>query len=41
MSEKENRVFSPEYRVEIARRILDGESVSKIYHETEIKRSVL
>jgi transposase-like protein len=41
MSERKKREFSPEYRIEIARRILSGESVTKIHHETQIKRSVL
>jgi transposase-like protein len=41
MSESKSREFSPEYRVEIARRILNGESVSKIHHEIQVKRSVL
>lgn len=36
-----NRVFSAEFRVEVARRILDGESVSKLRQELGIKRSVL
>ena len=35
------KVYSPEYRVEVAKRILAGESVSKLYHELGIKRSVL
>jgi len=36
-----SRIFSPEYRVEVARRIEQGESVSKLHQELEIKRSVL
>ena len=35
------RTFTPEFRVEVARRIEQGESVSKLYHELGIKRSVL
>jgi transposase len=35
------RKFSPEFRVEVARRIEQGESVSKLHHELDIKRSVL
>jgi transposase-like protein len=38
---KGNRVFTSEFRVQVAQRILDGESVSKLHHELEIKRSVL
>ena len=38
---KSNRTFSPEFRVRAARRIQQGESVSKLHHELEIKRSVL
>ena len=38
---KTNRVFSAEFRVEVARRILQGESVCKLHHELDIKRSVL
>ena len=36
-----NRVFSQEFRIGAAKRILAGESVSKIHRELEIKRSVL
>lgn len=36
-----SRTFSPEFRVEVARRIEQGESVSRLYHELGIKRSVL
>jgi transposase len=36
-----NRTFTPEFRVEVARRIEQGESVSKLYRELGIKRSVL
>jgi transposase len=38
---KGNRVFTAEFRVQVAQRILDGESVSKLHHELAIKRSVL
>lgn len=40
MSE-ERRRFTPEFRVSVAKRILNGESVSAIHHEFGIKRSVL
>ena len=36
-----NRVFSPEFRIGVVKRILAGESVSKIHRELGIKRSVL
>ena len=36
-----NRVFSAEFRIGVARRILGGESVSKIHRELGVKRSVL
>jgi transposase len=36
-----NRVFSTEFRVQVAQRILQGESVSKLHHELDIKRSML
>jgi transposase len=36
-----NRVFSREFRVQVAQRILQGESVSKLHHELEIQRSML
>lgn len=36
-----SRTFTPEFRLEVARRIEQGESVSKLYHELAIKRSVL
>lgn len=35
------RTFTPEFRVQVARRIEQGESVSKLYHELGIRRSVL
>jgi transposase len=38
---KSNRVFSAEVRVQVAQRILQGESVSKLHHELDIKRSML
>lgn len=36
-----SRVFNPEFRISVAQRIISGESVSKLHHELEIKRSVL
>jgi transposase len=36
-----NRVFSLEFKESVARRILNGESVSAIHHELQIKRSIL
>jgi transposase len=36
-----SRTFSPEFRVEVARRIEQGESVSKLDRELGIRRSVL
>jgi transposase-like protein len=36
-----NRVFSQEFKVGVARRIVAGESVSALHHELQIKRSVL
>ena len=36
-----NRVFSSEFKEGVVRRILDGESVSALHQETQIKRSVL
>jgi transposase-like protein len=38
---KPKRVFTAEFRVEVAKRILAGESVSQLHHELAIKRSVL
>jgi len=35
------RTFTPEFRVQVAQRIEQGESVSKLHHELQIKRSVL
>ena len=35
------RVFTPEFRIAVAERILNGESVSALRHELEIARSVL
>ena len=36
-----NRKFAPEFRVQVAQRILQGESVSALHHELGIKCSVL
>jgi len=36
-----NRVFSQEFKQSVAQRILNGESVSALHHELQIKRSVL
>lgn len=36
-----NRVFAPEFKERVAQRILNGESVSAIHNELQIKRSVL
>ena len=38
---KTNRTFPPEFRVQVAQRIQQGESVSRLHHELDIKRSVL
>jgi transposase len=35
------RVFKPEFRISIAKRILDGESVSSLSDKYKIKRSIL
>ena len=35
------RVFSAEFKAGVARRMLDGESVTALRHELEIRRSVL
>ena len=35
------RVFSWEFKERVARRMLNGESVTALYHELQIKRSVL
>ena len=35
------RVFSWEFKERVARRMLNGESVSELHHELQIKRSVL
>jgi transposase len=40
LSEK-NRVFTSEFKEGVARRILNGESVSALHQEIQIKRSVL
>jgi len=37
----ENRVFSWEFKERVAQRMLNGESVSALHHELQIKRSVL
>ena len=36
-----NRVFSGEFRIGVVKRILGGESVTKLHHELEIKRTML
>lgn len=36
-----NRVFSREFKESVAQRMVNGESVSAIHHEFQIKRSVL
>lgn len=38
---KTNRVFSIEFRAKVVQRIMQGESVSKLHHELDIKRSIL
>jgi transposase len=38
---RENRVFSLEFKASVAQRILNGESVSALHFELQIKRSVL
>lgn len=40
MSEK-NRVFTKEFKQGVAQRILNGESVSSLHQEFQIKRSIL
>jgi transposase-like protein len=37
----EQRVFNWEFKERVARRMLNGESVSALHHELQIKRSVL
>jgi transposase len=37
----EQRVFSWEFKEGVVRRVLNGESVSALHHELQIKRSVL
>jgi transposase len=37
----ENRVFSPEFKKNVAQRIVGGESVSSLHHELDIKRAIL
>jgi len=41
MSKGKQRVFAAEFRIEVARRMLDGESATKLRDELGIKRSVL
>jgi len=36
-----NRVFTSEFRISVAQRVLNGESVSAVGNELKIKRSVL
>lgn len=36
-----NRVFSQEFKESVAQRILNGESVTSLHYELQIKRSVL
>lgn len=36
-----NRTFSSEFRLQVAQRIEQGESVSQLHYELDIKRSVL
>lgn len=38
---KTKRVFSLEFRVKVVQRIMQGESVTKLHHELDIKRSIL
>ena len=38
---QKNRVFSGEFRMEVVKRILGGESVTKLHLELDIKRTVL
>ena len=35
------RIFSPEFRVQVAQRIECGESVSRLHHELDVKGSML
>lgn len=35
------REFSPEFRLQVVRRIEGDESVSKLHHELNIRRSIL
>ena len=41
MASGKNRVFASEFKESVAQRILNGESVSDLHQETQIKRSVL
>jgi transposase len=36
-----HRVYSQEFKADVAQRIVNGESVSALHHELQIKRSVL
>jgi transposase len=38
---KAKRVFTAEFRTQVAQRILQGEGVAKLHHEFAIKKSVL
>ncbi len=38
---RKSRVFTREFKVNVVRRILRGESVSGLHHELQIKRSLL
>jgi transposase len=38
---KSKRVFSLEFRLKVVRRIMQGESVTSLHYELEIKRSIL
>ena len=38
---KTNRVFSPKFRLQVVQRIMQGESVTNLHHELDIKRSIL
>jgi transposase-like protein len=35
------RTFTPKFRLQVAQRIQQGESVSNLHHELDIKRSIL
>lgn len=38
---RKNRVFSPEFKAGVAQRMVNGESVTALHHQFQIKRSVL